>query len=148
MRKENRFQNVPKQWFVFLPLLGAVYRVFGQMGWLREGSWLNLLFLFGIVFIWLYVVLKETNVPFSPLVWMGAIYGLLIAGIDVIIWFLFRKPLGLEKTGWSFDDLLYAITYSLTPIFQLLGNVLFGLLLGMLMGFTASMIQKFQQKRR
>lgn len=148
MEKKRRLQDVPVKWYIFLPLLGIIHRSLSLFGWLEQEGWLNYLLLLGIIFLWLFVVLKETDEPFSPLVWMGSIYGILTAIMEFIFWYIYRDPLGLEETVWSFNDLMYAISYYLRPGFLFFGRIVVSVLLGVLLGFTANLILKFQQKRR
>lgn len=148
MTKEKKFQSVPVKWFIVLPLIGVIQKVLELFGWLEQGSWPNFILLLGVLALWIVVVLRETPVPFSPLVWIGSIYGLLVAIINLTFWMNFRESLGLEETGWSFEDLLTAINYFLRPGFQFIGQVLVGIFLGVLTGFIARMILKFQRNRR
>ena len=116
------------------------------MGWLVEGSWLNFILLLIAPIIWAYLVLQRTEYsPFSPLLLMGGIYGLYMAIIDLIYWFITRAPLGPEHENWSLDDLLRAIVALLVPVFRFTSNILFGLLIGAITGFIANQVVKRRQ---
>ncbi len=147
MKKERTFQNVPVRWFIILPLFGVIHKVLEWTGWLKQGSWLNFLLLIGILSIWGSAVLKETTFPFAPLVWIGSLYGSAAAILHLLYWLNFREPLGLGKTGWSFDELLEAVNYYLKPGLQFLGDFIFGVLLGVLTGLTARLVLKVRRKR-
>lgn len=141
--------DIPFLWFVFLPVLGVFQKIGVLMGWLVEGSWLNFSLLLIAPIIWAYLVLQRTeHFPFSSLLLMGGIYGLYVAIIDLIYWFVTRAPLGPERKNWSLDDLLNAIVALLVPVFRFAGNVLFGFLIGAITGFIASRIAKRRQIER
>ena len=89
MKKEDReLRSVPTVLILTLPLLGAVHSLLVVFDVLEMGSWPNFIVLSLVPILWAFVIAKETNKPFTPLLVIGGIYGVLTAVIQFIHWFL------------------------------------------------------------
>lgn len=141
MKKEDReLRSVPTVLILTLPLLGAVHSLLVVFDVLEMGSWPNFIVLSLVPILWAFVIAKETNKPFTPLLVIGGIYGVLTAVIQFIHWFLNRESLGIGDSNWSLDDLLNAINQLLIPAFRFIGNIGFGVLVGAFAGLIARII--------
>lgn len=141
MKRENRqLRSVPTVLILTLPLIGAVHSLLVAFDVLEMGSWPAFIALFLVLILWAFVIAKETKKPFTPLLVIGGIYGVLTAVIQFIHWFMNREPLGLGDSNWSLDDLLNAINQLLIPAFRFIGNVGLGVLMGALAGLIARII--------
>lgn len=148
VNQEKKFQNVSKKWFFILPAIGVTHGMLGQIGLLQRGSWLNFILFLGVTYLWLLVVLNETQKPFRPLIWMGGIYGVLYAIFEILFWFLNGGLMGLGRPNESFEDLLESILYYISPFFLFFVRIVYGVLIGALIGFLANLMIKYQQRKR
>lgn len=134
--------DFPVVFITTLPLLGLLQKIPQLLGWLEMGSWLNFIVFILIPIIWIWVVMNITDKPFIPLLFIGVLYGLMNAVLDLIYWLTVRESLDLPETNWSFDDLSSVINEFLIAAMQFAGNVGLGLLIGVIAGFVAHCIVK------
>lgn len=148
MDSENRKKhNIPMLSLLGLALLGVPHKVLEVFEVLEMGSTLNFIVLLIAPILWVILVRKKAKDPLFLLLTIGGIYGLLSGVIAVFEWINFEAPLDLGRSNWSFDDLLTAIEYYLTPGARFIGQILLGIFIGFIAGLAARMINNSQLKK-
>lgn len=145
MIEEKKANSLSYTWYIVLPIIGIFHKLLELIGWLEIGSWPYFLLFLVAPLIWIIIVSKETNKPFIPLLIISSVTGILVGVIEFIYWLNFREPLGLGRTGWSFDDLMTATNYALVPALEVLGRTLGGIIMGIITGLIAKGIVKFRK---
>ncbi|WP_411842297.1 hypothetical protein [Salinicoccus sp. HZC-1] len=126
---------------LLLAFLG-VPRVIGHdLGWLNEGTFINALFVFIPVIIWVSIaVLKKEMHPFRSMLVLGAFHGVLLAAAHQILWgAAFPMP---PELGGNFVNAPGYFKILIPRSAAVLSSIMTGIIMGTVLGLAALVIKK------
>jgi len=126
---------------LFLALLAVPRVVLHDLGWLTEGTFINSLFVFIPVLIWIAAAVWCRNAhPFRMLLAAGIVFGVMLALVHQVFWAAaFPDMPGLGGNLAGAPDYISTIIIRSTAV---VSSIVTGIMIGTLLGGVAFIIRK------
>ncbi len=126
---------------LLLAILG-VPRVIGHdLGWFEEGTFINSMFVFIPVLIWMAVAVLNKNAnPFRSMLVLGVIYGVMLALVHQVFWTASFPT--LPELGGNFTAAPQYIRTIVPRIAAVMSSMMTGAIMGIVLGIVAFVIRK------
>lgn len=126
---------------LLLAMLGVPRIIGHDLGWLDEGTFMNSLFVFIPVIIWVAVaVLKQHVHPFRSMFALGVVFGVILALTHQILWTK-TFPIAPELGG-NLTEAPGYIRVFVPRIAAVFSSVITGTLMGVVLGIVAFILRK------
>lgn len=137
----KKFTGLSLLSILLLALLG-VPRVIGHdLGWLDEGTFINSLFVFIPILIWLAVaVMKKQIYPFRLMLMLGVAFGVMLALTHQVLWTSSFEA--QPQLGGNLTDTPAYIRIFVPRIAAVFSSIMTGTIMGVLLGGVAFIIRK------
>ena len=140
----NKNLSLPFSILFLLALLGLPRVIAHDLGWVEPGSMFNALLAIVPPIVWVIVVLSKTSRPFTPLLWIGVIYGLLLGITHQILWTAaFDSPPAL---GGNLKDVTPLVNSVITRVFAFFSSIATGVVIGLIVALIGTAINYFKRK--
>lgn len=126
---------------IFLALLAVPRVVLHDLGWLTEGTFINSLFVFVPVLIWVAAaVWCEDAHPFRMLLAAGIVFGIMLALVHQVFWTVSFPD--VPKLGGNLAGAPDYISIIVTRTAAVVSSLVTGTMMGVLLGGVAFIIRK------
>ncbi|RXZ82612.1 hypothetical protein EBB07_08905 [Paenibacillaceae bacterium] len=138
--------GMPLLMLLLLALLGVPRVIAHDLQLVDPGGWINRLLVFIPPLIWLIVVLRsKTTKPFAALLFIGILYGILLAVTHQLLWnYAFDQP---PQLGGNLRHLSPAVGSLIARIFAFISSLATGTVVGILLGALGAAVKKLTYKR-
>ncbi|WP_052747347.1 hypothetical protein [Salinicoccus sediminis] len=137
----RKFTGISFWRIIFLALLAVPRVVLHDLGWLTEGTFINSLFVFVPVLIWVAMaVWCEDAHPFRMLLAAGIVFGIMLALVHQIFWTVYFPD--VLKLGGNLAGAPDYISIIVTRTAAVVSSLVTGTMMGVLLGGVAFIIRK------